>query len=178
MLKAGLASVLLSDQSEDWSDEYSKRNCCCTSEAEDHSCAPAASAALDSAWFPHRAIQAVRQAGMQMRRGSRARSQVLPVGQLSWPATADGLRSAGECRAGRGVSGQLSASAGNSGADLRDQPRIAASSRGILTRCHERIADSQLSTNRCRAGRCTVGEYVDELAGRRPRAIAPDGGRR
>jgi hypothetical protein len=35
-----------------------------------------------------------------------------------------------------------------------------------------------LSTDRCRAGGCTVGQYAGELAGRRSSAIALDGGRR
>jgi hypothetical protein len=175
MLKCGLIFALLSDQCNDWSDKYSKRNSRCTFETTKHACAPAATAALDPAWLPHRAIQAVRKTGLQMRRGSRTWPQVLPVGQLSRSAPANGLRTTGEYGSGKGVSGQLSASAGDSRADLRDQPRIAAPPRGPLTRCYERIADTQLSTDRCRAGGCTLGQYAGELAGRRSRAIAFDG---
>jgi hypothetical protein len=175
MLKAILLLCLISDQLYNWSDEYSQRDCLRPSQTTQRSCAPSAPTAIDPARFPHRAIQAVRQTGVQMRRGSGTWSQVLPLGKLSRPAAADGLRAAGERRAGRGVSGQFSAGTRDPGADLRDQPRTATPPRGALRWRHERIADRQLSTELHGAGRA-ARQYADELAGRGSGAIALDGG--
>lgn len=177
MLNAVLLFVILSDQFYNWSDEYAKRIRRCASEKAQYSGSPAAPAAIDPARFPDRAIQAVRQAGMQMCRGSRTWPQVLPVDKLPGPAAEDGLCAAGGGRPGSGVSGQLSANARASGADLRDQSRVAAPSRDALTRCYERIADSRLSTDRCRASGRAVGQYAGRLAGREAGAGALCGGR-
>jgi hypothetical protein len=178
MLNAVSIFAILSDQLKDWSDQYAERIRCCASETAQCSGGSAAPAALDPARFPDRAIQAVRQAGMQMCRGSRTWPQVLPVDKLPGPAAADGLCTAGDRRAGGGVAGQLPAGARDPGADLRDQPRIAAPPRDALTRCHERIADSQRSTDRCRAGGRAVGQYAGGLARREPGAVALSGGDR
>ena len=176
MLKRVLISVIRSDQLDNWSDEYAKRNRCWASETAQRAGTSAAATAIDPTWFPHRAIQAMRQAGMQMHQGARTWPQVLPVDKLPGEAAADGLRAAGGSRTGSGISGQLSASTRGPGADLRDQPRVAAPPRGALTRRHERIADRLLSADRCRAGGRVVGQYAGRLARREPRAIAPCGG--
>ena len=178
MLKSILISILLSDQLYKWSDEYSERTFRQASETTQLSSASSAPAAFDLARLFDRAIQAVRQARMQMRRRSWTRPQVLSVGELPGPAAADGLRAAGGCRAGRGVSIQLPSGARDPGPDLRDQPRVAAPPRGALKRCHGRIADSLPCTDRDGANGSAGGEYAGGLAGRRPGAFALCGGRR
>ena len=173
MLTNVLISVILSDQFDNWSDRYAERILCRASEAAQRACPSAAAAAINPARFPHRAIQAVRQAGMQMRQRSRTWPQILSVGKLPREATADGLRAAGERRTGSRVSGQLSSGARDPGRDLRDQPRAAAPPRVALTRCHERIADS-----RSEAGWRACCQYACRLVGRAARACALCGGRR
>ena len=178
MLKAVWIFVLISDQCNNWSDESSKKIRCRASKTTQRSCASTAAAAIDPTWFPNRAIQAVRQTGMQMRRGPRTWSQVLPVDQLPRPEAADGLCAAGSCPPGDRVSVQLSSGARDPGSDLPDQPRVAASARGALKGCHERIADRLLSTDRCRAGGRAVGQHAGRLARGKPGSIVLPGGRR
>ncbi len=178
MLKAVWVFVLRSDQCCNWSDDSSKRIRCRASKTAQRSCASTASVAIDPAWFPDRAIQAVRQAGMQMCRGPRTWPQVLPVDQLPRPEAADGLCAAGSCAPGGRVSVQLSSDARDPGPHLRDQSRVAASPRGALKGCHERIADSLLSTDRCRAGGRAVGQHVGRLARGKAGSIVLPGGRR
>ena len=178
MLKAMWIFVIRSDQFINWSDEFPKRIHCRASKTAPRSCASTAPAAIDPARFPDRAIQAVRQAGMQMRRGSRAWPQVLPVDQLPRPEAADGLCAAGSCPPGGRVPVQLSSGARDPGPDLRNQPRVAASARSALKGCHERIAGSLLSSDRCRAGGCALGQHAGRLARGKPGSIVLPGDRR
>ena len=87
-----------------------------------------------ASWLPDRALQTLRQSELQVRRWSRPRSQVLPLGKLPGPLTADGLRPPGRVRAGQRTHGQPRPGAGNFGGDFRDQPRTAAPARAAL-RC-------------------------------------------
>src|ERR1039458_10001948 len=91
----------------------------------------------DPARFSHRALQTMRQAGLQMRRGPRPWAQILFVGQLSGVAAANGLRTAGILRANGGVPVELPPSPRDLRDDLRDQPRVASPSRGALEDRHE-----------------------------------------
>lgn len=177
MLKAILTIILLSDQCYNWSDNESKGSPHCTSETAKCSSASAAAAAFDPARFSYRAIQAMRQAGMQVRRRPWAWPQVLPVSKLPGRTAADGLRATGDRGTGGRVSGQLSSGARDPGPDLRDQPRVAAPPRGALKRMHGRIADSLPCTDRDGAGGCAVGQYAGRLARGKPRSVALFGGR-
>src|SRR6516162_7073033 len=68
---------------------------CCSTPAPTPAAA-AGTATLSSApWLPHRALQALRQARLQMRSWPRARPQVLPFSQSLWTAAANGLHSSG-----------------------------------------------------------------------------------
>ena len=157
-----------SDQLFTWSDEHTKGTRCRTAKTSQCSCTPTASAQIDSAGIYHRAIQALWQAGVQMRRRARTRPQVLSVGKLSGPAAANGLCPAG-ClwRNGR-VSGQLSPKPRDSGSNLRDQPRIVAPSRGALKRHHERVTARSSRSDRCAIGRRASRQYARRLAQRGP----------
>lgn len=178
MLTDAFVSCLQSDQCYAWSGEYTKRVRCCPAQTPQRSGAPVAAAAIDSARFPYRAIQAMRQTGMQVRRRSRTWPQVLFVGELSEAAAADGLRTAGGLRPGGGVFGQLSPDPRDSGTDLRDQPRVAAPSRSTLKERHERIAGRPVCCDRCASGRRSSGQHARRLAGCKPGEFALCGGRR
>ena len=178
MLTSVSFATLIADQLYTWSDGYTKRTRYRTSEPSQRSFASTPPAQIDSARLPHRAIQTMWQAWMQMCRRCRTWPQVLPVGQLSGPATANGLRAAGGIWANSGIHRQLSPDSRDSGDDLRDQPRIAAPSRGALKRNHERVAVCRLRFDRCAIGWCASGQYARGLARRRPGEFVFCGGSR
>src|SRR5437588_4658522 len=128
-----------SDQLYTWSDENSEKTHSCLTKTPQRSSAPTAPAPVGPARLPHRALQTVWQAGMQMHRRPRPWSQVLSVDKLPGLAAANGLRAAGVLRANGGVPRQLPPSPRDSGGNLRDQPRTTAPSRGTLKGRHERI---------------------------------------
>lgn len=156
--------VVGSDHLETWSDGYTKRTRCSIAKTPQRPGTSTPPAQIDSARLPDRAIQTMWQAWMQMRRRCRTWPQVLSVGQLSGPATANGLRAAGRLRADSGVYRQLSPESRDSGDDLRDQPRIAAPSRGALKRNHERVAVCRLRRAGCAIGWCASRQYARRLA--------------
>src|SRR6516164_9414176 len=128
--------VIVSDQLYTWSDENSEPDYPRLAKTPRRSPAPTASTPGDPARVSHRALQTMRQAGMQVRRRSRSWPQVLFVGQLSRLAAANGLCAAGVSRSDGRVPGQLPSSPRDPRSDLRDQPRTAAAPRGALTACH------------------------------------------
>lgn len=170
--------VLISDQCYTWSDEYTKRTSCRIAQTPQRSGAPLAAAAIDPARFADRALQAMRQAGMQMRRRARTWPQVLPVGEFSWATAADGLRTAGGVSAGGRVCRQLSTGARDSGRDLRHQPRAAAQARGAVEEHHERLGGRVVRFFGCESGWRASGQHAGQLARRVPEAFALRGGRR
>jgi len=170
--------ALLSDQLSTWSDGYSKRTRCRTTKAPQRSCAPTAAAEIDSARLPHRALQTVRQAGLQVRRRSRTWAEVLSVGKLSRPAATNGLRAPGSLWANGGVPRQLSSCPRASGNDLRDQPRTAAPPRGALERHHERVTRRRPRPDRRGIGRRVSRQYARMLARWRSRDFVLCGGSR
>jgi hypothetical protein len=166
MLTNRVLGGLVSDHLYTWSDEYTKGICCRTAKASQPSCASITAAQIDFARVHHRAVQAMRQAGMQMRRRSRSWPEVLSISELSGPAATNGLRSAGGLWTDGGVSRQLSPEPRNSGDDLRDQPRIAAPSRGALKRQHERVSVCSSHSERCELGRRACRQHARRLARR------------
>lgn len=169
---------ILSDQLYTWSDEYTNRTSCCASQTPQRPCASAAAPSIYPARLFNREIQAMRQARMQMCRWSRAWTQVLSFGELSGPASTDGLRASGGSWTGFGVSRQLSADTRDSRRDLRDQPRVAASPRSALTRLHEPLASRPATTDRRAGWLGSSGQYAGRLAGRKPDEFIYCGGRR
>lgn len=92
----------------------------------------AASSLCHPSRFSHRTLQALWQAWLQMRQGPRSWPQVLLVRELPEIAATSGLRSAEPPCADQEIPRQLSARSRSLRADLRDQPRVAAPSRGAL----------------------------------------------
>ena len=162
---------LKSDQLYTWSDENTEAAHCRFAQTTQRSSAPIAPASSDPARFSHRALQTMRQAGLQMRRGPRPWAQILFVGQLSGVAAANGLRTAGILRANRGVPVELPPSPRDLRDDLRDQPRVASPSRGALEDRHERNAFRPPSTDGCKVGRRASRQYARSLARRQPRGF-------
>ena len=178
MLTSLSLTILRSDQLYTWSDEYTERTNCRTAKTPRRSCASTTPAQIDFARLPHRAVQALWQAEVQMRPRAGTRPQVLSVGKLPWPTAANGLRAAGCLRADSRVSGQLSPKPRDPGDNLRDQPRIAAPSRGALKRCYERAADCRPRPYRCGIGRRAYRQYAGRLARRQRGEFAFCGGGR
>src|ERR1044071_2943488 len=86
-----------------WSDENTKAALYRIAETPQCSFAATSSPPSDPPRFSHRALQAMWQAGMQMRRRPGTWPKVLSLGQLSRIAATDGLRAAGVVRQNRRV---------------------------------------------------------------------------
>jgi hypothetical protein len=169
---------LQSDQLYTWSDKDSRPTRRCTAEAAQRSPAPTASAESDPPRLPDRALQTMWQAGMQMRRRSRSWPQVLSFDQLPGLAAANGLRAAGVLRPDGRVSRQLPPSPRDFRGDLRDQPRIAAPTRGALIDGRERNAFLAYGTHRCGIGWRASRQYARRLVARQPELFGNCGGNR
>src|SRR5947208_16735974 len=98
---------LVSDQYYTWSDENTEADHRRLAKAPPSAPAPIAPAQSRPAGLPHRALQALRQARMQMRPRPRSGPQILSVGGLSRPAPPNGLRPAGIILAGQPVPGPI-----------------------------------------------------------------------
>src|ERR1700683_5328682 len=159
--------MLASDQLLTWSDENREAEHRRLAQARPSAPAPIAPAQSYPPWFSHRALQTLWQARLQVRRRPRSWPQVLPVGELSRPAPANGLRPARVLRTGERVAGQLPPRSSDPGGDLRDQPRAPATSREALKDRHERSSVSPPRADRSRTGRRAPRQYARQLA--RPR---------
>ena len=168
--------MLLSDQLLTWSDEDIEADHCRLAKAPPSAPAPIAPAQSRSSGFPHRALQTLWQARMQMCRRSRSWSQVLSLGELSRPAPTNGLRPARVLRAGERVPGQLPPRPPDLRGDLRDQPRAPTPSREALKDRHERSAVSPPCTDRSGTGRRAPRQYARKLARSRPQLDGQRGG--
>jgi hypothetical protein len=167
-----------SDQFYPWSDPCARENFFRFAQTPPSSSAATAPPHGDPPWLAHRALQTVRQARLQVCRGSGPRSQVPPVGQLSGLSTSHGLCAASVLRAGRRVPGQLSTNPRDFRGNLRDQPRTTAASRGALrSRDGRRTFYVSLTVGKgdgCRSS----GQYARSLAGQRGHEGDSGGGRR
>ena len=169
---------LQSDQLDTWSDKDGNPIHCRITKAPQRSPAPIALAPSHPAWFSHRTLQTMWQAGMQMRGRSRSWPQVLSFGELPGLAAANGLRASGVIRAHGGVPGQLPPNPRDFRGDLRDQPRIAAPPRGALRDGRERNAFLAYGTHRCGIGWRTSRQYARRLVARQPELFGNCGGNR
>ena len=178
MLTMICLGVLLSDQLYTWSDGHTETIRSRTSKTPQRSCATAPPAQIDPARLPHRAIQTMWEAGMQVRRRTRTWPQVLSVSELSGPAATNGLRAPGCLWANGGVSCQLSPKPRDSGDDLRDQPRAAAPPRGAVRSRHGRIDGCRPRLGRYGNGQRDSRQYARRLARRQPGEFILCGGSR
>ena len=129
-----------------------------------------------SARLAHRALQAMRQAGMQVRPRPRSWPQILPLGQSLWPATANGLHPPGLSKPGQRVSRQLPPSPRDLGRDLRHQSRTAMPPRGALSPSHETCSGLARCSLRSQTRRPAPGQYALCLARRRTHGRSHRGG--
>jgi hypothetical protein len=129
---------ILSDHSFTWSAIYEEEVLCHSTKASSDASRQAASPRWHPSRFSHRTLQALWQARMQMREGSRSWPQVLLVRELSECAATNGLRSAEPSCGDQEISRPLSTRSRNLRADLRNQPRAAAPPRGALRTHDER----------------------------------------
>jgi hypothetical protein len=123
---------LLSDHVYDWSARSIKQIIVGVAQAAAGVAAQTSAVGCGAARLADRAIQALRQAGLQMCRRSRSRSEVLPVGELSWRAAADGLRSTGRSGSHSRARRQLPRGTRGARRGLRDQSRAVTAPRGAL----------------------------------------------
>jgi hypothetical protein len=169
---------LQSDQLCTWSDEHAKTIDCGLAQTPSIAVAPTATARRHPAWLPHRALQTLWQARMQVCRWSRSWSQVLSFGELPGPATTDGLCATGALRADLRVPGQLPASSRAFGTDLRDQPRTVTPPRGALKSLYEHSTRCPCRPAGCRVGRCAPRQYARSVARQRLALLQRCGGSR
>src|SRR6266699_907007 len=168
-----------SDQLYTWSDIHEEERACCQLEKTPSiPPAPTAPAQSDPARLADRALQTLWQARVQVRRRSRSWAQVLPFGELSGLAAADGLCAAGVSRSDCGVCRQPPPGPRDLGSDLRDQPRTAAPPGGALNGRHERSSGHPPCVNRCWIGWRAPREYGRILARWQPRLFGKRGGSR
>src|SRR5260221_13365615 len=127
-----------SDYVYDWSARSLRQIIVGIAQAQAGVASEASAVGSGAARLADRALQTLRQAGMQVRRGSRPRPKVLPVGELSRRATADGLRAPGKSGGHPRARCQLPRGTRGSRGGLRDQPRAVTAPRGALRTGGER----------------------------------------
>ena len=167
-----------SDQLYTWSDKHGKPACCRLEKTPPSPPAPTALAQGDPAWIVDRALQALWQAGVQMRRRPRPWPQILPFGEPPGLAATNGLCAAGVSRSDYRVHRQLPPGARDLRSDLRDQPRTAAPPGGALNGHNERSSVRPRCVNRCWIGWRTPRQYGRSLARWQPRLFGKCGGSR
>src|SRR5271170_4865703 len=128
--------TIISDQLYNWSDNESFRfsSWRADSAASGLSQAVATARTLYSAGFVDRTLQTLWQTGLQVCPGSRARAQVLSLGQPTRCTAPDGLCSGGVLSTGLRVPPQLSASTSTAGADLQPQSRAITAPNEVLSK--------------------------------------------
>jgi len=169
--------MLVSDQLLAWSDENREADHRRLAKAPPSAPTPIAPTQSYPAGFPHRTLQALWQARLQVRPGPRSWPQILSVGKLSRPAPTNGLRPTRVLRAGERVSGQLPPRSPDLGGDLRDQPRAPTPSREAVRDRHERSAARPPRADRSGTGRRAPRQHARQLARPGPELDGPRGGR-
>jgi hypothetical protein len=172
------AQHLLSDHVYDWSAGSIKQDIVGIAQAPTGLAARSAAIGCNLARLADRALQALRQARLQMRRGSRSRSEVLPVSEFSRRAAADGLRAAGRYCRDPHAGCQLPPSARSARRSLSDQPRAVAAPRGAVRTGGERSALIAHRIDRYRRRRTAPGQHDRTLAGRAALRAGERGGGR
>jgi len=125
-------SLILSDQYDNWSDNFDETFCPLSSKTSSGPLAPPATAQFCPPRLFDRALQKLRQTRLQVRPGTWTRTQVLPFDQSIRRPSRHGLRAAGFTRDCRPVPGKLSFGSRNLGSNLQHQPRTASSQRALI----------------------------------------------
>jgi hypothetical protein len=157
---------LLSDHIYDWSDGSIKKDLIGIAPAPTELVARSTAIGCHLARLADRALQTLREARLQMRRRSRSRPQVLPVGEFSRRTAADGLRAAGGCCRDPRAGCELPPGTYGARRDLSDQPRVIAAPRGAVSAGGERSALIAHRIDLYRRRRAAPGEHDRALAGR------------
>jgi hypothetical protein len=167
----------LSVQSNTCSDRDGEEIRCCSAQSSSSAAADVAIDGTSATRFAHRAVLALRQTRLQVRSRRGAWSQVLLVGELHGPSSADGLRASGRLRARQSKPVELPAASRRHRRDLRDQSRTVAPSRGALRHAGGRIESSARPHHRRRCCCRGCDRHGPELARcpRQSRSIG-DGG--
>jgi hypothetical protein len=131
--------------------QYAQTDFCCSAQTPTSATAADTTARSAPSWLPHRAVQTLWQAGLQMRSRPWAWPEVLPLGQSLRATAANGLHSPGLLPPDHRISGQLSAAPSDFGRDLRYQSRAVIASRGALSNGHESRPLLSLGFLRCRS---------------------------
>ena len=159
--------LISSDHVYDWSDRSIREILLCVAQAPAIAAAQIATLGCGAARLTDRAVQALWQAGLQMCRGSGSRPEVLPVGEFSRRAAADGLRATGKSGSHSRARRELPRSAHDARRGLRDQPRTATAPRGALGAGGERNVATAHHTDR-RFRRCAAPrQHGRDMARRR-----------
>jgi hypothetical protein len=159
-----------SDQLYTWSDICARENLFRFAQTPPIAFAATAPTHRDPPRLTYRALQTLWQAGLQVRQGPGAWSQVLPVGQLPGASTSHGLCAARTLRSDHRIPGQLPTNSRDFRGNLRDQPRTITASRGALSRDGRRtfcVHRSVGNGNWCRS----PGQYARSLARRRSKCM-------
>src|ERR1700688_2048158 len=119
---------LISDQLNTWSD-HARHTVVDFAQASCPVAAANAGSGYTAAWLADRTLQALRQAWLQVCRRSRPWPQVLPVGELSRPPAADGLRATGRSRRHNRTLGVTTGSARSSKRSARSIANYCAAAR-------------------------------------------------
>lgn len=167
------APGLRSDHVYDWSGRSIKQNTLGVAQAPSGLAALSAAFGCDLARLADRALQALRQARLQMRGRSGTRSQVLPLSELSRRAATDGLCAAGRSGRDSRAGCQLPAGTRSSRRNLSDQPRTIAAPRGAVRAGGERSALIAHRIDRYRRHGAAPCQHDRALAG--CRALRGDG---
>jgi hypothetical protein len=173
-------SRLKADQLYTWSDTYAlptaQTDFCRVASTPPTAIASPAAPRSSFAGLAHRALQAMRQAGMQVRPRSRSWPQVLPLGQPVWSATANGLHPPGLSAPDHRISCQLPSSTRDLGRGLRHQSRTAMPPRGALSHPHEPCSRLALRFLRSPTRGSAPGQYALRMARRRTQWRSHRGG--
>lgn len=128
------------------------------------------------AWLVDRALQALRQTGLQVRQWSGTWTEVLLVGESYRCSTDDELRSAGHSAASLAIPCQLPRNPRHTRSALRDQPRVAAPPGTVLGAGGEREIHKPHRHLRYHC-RCDAdGQHARGVAARAQRFPPPRGG--
>lgn len=154
-----------SDQSSNWSDRNGIFVYKITPASRCSHSSPSDNETRDSSGFINRAIQEVREGGLQMCTGAGTRPQVLSIGEHAGTSSEDDIRAPGQRRTGRGASCQFEGGPRASGGDLRNQPGTLKTEGGDLKGCVGIcVAPKSHGAYQSSGGRNSGGQYDSGLS--------------